>query len=330
MLKDSHGRRITDLRVGVTDRCNFRCIYCRAAEPENYEPPEHLLTWPELLRLCTILGRLGLRKIRVTGGEPLVRPGVEEFVARLAALGLYEDVAVTTNGYTLAAKAATLKAAGLNRVNVSLDSLRAERFDAITRTRGALARVLAGIDAAQAAGLAPVKVNAVIVRGFNDDEIADFARFARDRALVMRFIEFMPLDADHIWDRTRVVTAGEMRRALESAGLPLAELPRQYDSETALRYRFADGAPGEIGLVAPVSEPFCGKCSRIRLTADGKIRTCLFSRVDHDLRGLLRAGAPDGEIAGEVERIVAMKEDGHHINDPDFAPPSRTMVFIGG
>ena len=179
MLKDSHGRRITDLRVGVTDRCNFRCIYCRAAEPENYEPPEHLLTWPELLRLCTILGRLGLRKIRVTGGEPLVRAGVEEFVARLSALGLYEDVALTTNGYTLATKAATLRAAGLNRVNVSLDSLRAERFDAITRTRGALARVLAGIDAAQAAGLAPVKVNAVIVRGFNDDEIADFARFAR-------------------------------------------------------------------------------------------------------------------------------------------------------
>ncbi len=330
MLKDSYGRRITDLRVGVTDRCNFRCIYCRAAEPENYEPPEHLLTWQELLRLCTILGRLGLRKIRVTGGEPLVRAGVEEFVARLAALGLYEDVAVTTNGYALAGKAATLRAAGLNRVNVSLDSLRAERFDAITRTRGALARVLAGLDAARGSGLAPVKVNAVIVRGFNDDEIADFARFARDRGLIMRFIEFMPLDADHIWDRTRVVTAGEMRWALESAGLPLAELPRQYDSETALRYRFADGAPGEIGLVAPVSEPFCGKCSRIRLTADGKIRTCLFSRVDHDLRGLVRAGAPDGEIAGEVERIVAMKEDGHHINDPDFAPPSRTMVFIGG
>jgi len=330
MLKDNHGRRLTDLRVGVTDRCNFRCIYCRAAEPENYEPPEHLLTWPELLRLCDVLGRLGLRKVRVTGGEPLVRPGVEEFVARLAALGHYEDVAVTTNGYTLAGKAATLRAAGLNRVNVSLDSLRPERFDAITRTRGALERVLAGIDAAQAAGLAPVKVNAVIVRGFNDDEIAEFARFARERGLVMRFIEFMPLDADHIWDRTRVVSAAEMRRQLEAAGLPLEELPRNYASETALRYRFADGAPGEIGLVAPVSEPFCGKCSRLRLTADGKIRTCLFSRADHDLRGLLRGGAPDSEIAAEVERIVEMKEDGHHINDPGFAPPSRTMVFIGG
>ncbi|MBI4465868.1 MAG: GTP 3',8-cyclase MoaA [Acidobacteria bacterium] len=330
MLTDKFGRQITDLRVSVTDRCNFRCIYCRASEPENYQPPEHLLSWPELERLCGILGRLGLRKIRVTGGEPLVRPGVEEFIARLAALGLYDDIAITTNGYTLAEKAPTLKAAGLNRVNVSLDSLRPERFDRITRTRGALKRVLAGIEAAQAGGLDPVKVNAVIVRGFNDDEISDFARFARHRGLVMRFIEFMPLDADHIWDRTRVVPAAEMRRGLEAAGLPLEELPRHYASETALRYRFADGGPGEIGLVAPVSEPFCGKCSRIRLTADGKIRTCLFSQFDHDLRGLLRAGAPESEVTAEVERIVEMKEDGHHINDPDFVPPNRTMVFIGG
>ena len=329
-LKDSFGRTITDLRVSVTDRCNFRCIYCRSAEPENYQPPEHLLTWPELLRLCRVLGQLGLRKIRVTGGEPLVRPGIEEFIARLADLGLYEDIAVTTNGYTLAGKAARLRAAGVNRVNVSVDSLQDSRFDAITRTRGALGRVLAGIEAAQAAGLGPVKVNAVIVRGFNDDEILAFARFARDRNLVMRFIEFMPLDADHIWDRSRVVPAQEIRRALTSAGLPLEELPRNYASETALRYRFADGNGAEIGLVAPVSEAFCGKCSRIRLTADGKIRTCLFSRADHDLRGLVRNGASDADIAAEVARIVGVKEDGHHINDPDFAPPSRTMVFIGG
>ncbi|MGH7753527.1 MAG: GTP 3',8-cyclase MoaA, partial [Gemmatimonadales bacterium] len=245
-------------------------------------------------------------------------------------LGLYEDIALTTNGFALAEKAATLKAAGLGRANVSLDSLRADRFDAITRTRGALARVLAGIESAQAAGLDPVKVNAVVVRGFNDDEVADFARFARDRGLVMRFIEFMPLDADHIWDRSRVVTAGEMRRALEAAGLPLEQTPRHAASETALRYRFADGAPGEIGLVAPVSEPFCGKCSRIRLTADGKIRTCLFSRLDHDLRGLLRAGASEADIAAEIECIVTMKEDGHHINDPYYVQPNRTMLLIGG
>ncbi len=329
MLKDKLGREITDLRVSVTDRCNFRCIYCRSAEPENYQPPEHLLTWPELLRLCGILGRLGLRKIRVTGGEPLVRPGVEEFIARLAALGLYDDIAMTTNGYTLDARAATLHAAGLHRLNVSLDSLRPERFDAITRTHGALRRVLAGIDAAQASPLAPVKVNVVVVRGFNDDEIVAFARLAREKGWILRFIEFMPLDADHIWDRTRVVPAAEIRRTLEGAGLPLVPLPRNYSSETALRYRFADGT-GEIGLVAPVSEPFCGKCSRIRLTADGKIRTCLFSQADHDLRGLLRGGASDADVAAEVEGIIQWKEEGHHINEADYRPPNRTMVFIGG
>lgn len=329
MLKDKLGREITDLRVSVTDRCNFRCIYCRSAEPENYQPPEHLLTWAELLRLCGILGRLGLRKIRVTGGEPLVRPGVEEFIARLAALGLYDDIAMTTNGYTLDARAATLHAAGLHRLNISLDSLRPERFDAITRTRGTLQRVLDGIDAAQASPLAPVKVNVVVVRGFNDDEIVNFARAAREKGWILRFIEFMPLDADHIWDRTRVVSAAEIRRTLEGAGLPLVPLPRNYSSETALRYRFADGQ-GEVGLVAPVSEPFCGKCSRIRLTADGKIRTCLFSQADHDLRGLLRGGATDADVAAEVEAIIQWKEEGHHINEPDYHPPNRTMVFIGG
>ncbi|HXE75115.1 MAG TPA: GTP 3',8-cyclase MoaA [Candidatus Xenobia bacterium] len=329
MLKDKLGREITDLRVSVTDRCNFRCIYCRSAEPENYQPPEHLLTWPELLRLCDILGRLGLRKIRVTGGEPLVRPGLEDFIARLAALGYYDDIAMTTNGYTLAERVHTLRAAGLQRLNISLDSLRPERFDAITRTRGALTRVQAGIDAAQRTPLAPVKVNVVVVRGFNDDEIVDFARAARREGWILRFIEFMPLDADHIWDRTRVVPAAEIRRTLEAAGLPLVPLPRNYASETAQRFRFADGT-GEVGLVAPVSEPFCGKCSRIRLTADGKIRTCLFSEADHDLRGLVRGGASDAEVATEVEAIIQWKEEGHHINEPDFRPPSRTMVFIGG
>jgi len=192
-----------------------------------------------------------------------------------------------------------------------------------------LSRVLAGIEAAQAAGLAPVKVNVVVVRGFNDDEIVDFACAARTHGWLLRFIEFMPLDADHIWDRTRVVSAAEIRRALEGAGLPLVPLPRNYSSETALRYRFADGA-GEVGLVAPVSEPFCGKCSRIRLTADGKIRTCLFSHADHDLRGRVRNGATDADIAGEIEAIIQLKEEGHHINDPDYRPPNRTMVFIGG
>ncbi|MFQ5816479.1 MAG: GTP 3',8-cyclase MoaA [Terriglobia bacterium] len=327
-LTDGFGRTITDLRVSVTDRCNFRCIYCRAAEPENYMPGDHLLTWPEHRRLCRILAQLGIRKIRVTGGEPLVRPGVEDFIRWLREQAVFEDIALTTNGFSLAEKVDALKAAGLHRVNVSLDSLRAGRFDRITRSRGALARVRAGIEAANAAGLAPVKVNVVIVRGFNDDEILDFAEFARRRKLVMRFIEFMPLDADHIWERDRVVTAVEMLAQLRQID-DLVALPRQVASETALRYRFADGS-AEIGVVAPVSRPFCGQCSRIRLTADGKIRTCLFSVADHDLRGLLRNGVADAVIARTIEEIVAHKEEGHRINQPDFVPPSRTMVFIGG
>ncbi|MFQ5926278.1 MAG: GTP 3',8-cyclase MoaA, partial [Terriglobia bacterium] len=300
-LNDSFGRTITDLRVSVTDRCNFRCIYCRSAEPENYLPGAHLLTWPEHKRLCCILADLGIRKIRVTGGEPLVRRGVEDFIRWLRSEALFEDIALTTNGFSLAEKAPALKAAGLDRVNVSLDSLRADRCDRITRTRGALARVLVGIKAAEATGLAPVKVNAVIVRGFNDDEILDFAEFGRSHKLVMRFIEFMPLDADHIWDRNCVVTAEEMLARLYQID-DLVELPRQVTSETALRYRFADGS-AEIGIVAPVSRPFCGQCSRIRLTADGKIRTCLFSVADHDLRGLLRNGVSDAVIARTIEEI---------------------------
>jgi cyclic pyranopterin phosphate synthase len=330
VLRDTYGREISDLRVSVTDRCNFRCIYCRSAEPENYEPPEQLLTWSELLRLCEILADLGIRKIRITGGEPLVRRGLENFLSALGSLGSFEDISLTTNGFSLAERASALKAAGLQRVNISVDSLRPPRFDAITRTQGALARVLGSIGAARAAGLAPVKVNAVIVRGFNDDEIADFARFARQQGLVLRFIEFMPLDADHIWDRRRVVTAAEILTILQAAGLKLEERPRHYASETARRFGYADGVGGEIGLVAPVSEPFCGQCSRIRLTADGKIRTCLFSQSDHDLRRLLRNGTSDRTIAAEVERIVEKKEDGHHINDPDYVAPNRTMVFIGG
>ena len=330
MLRDSQGRTITDLRVSVTDRCNFRCVYCRSAEPENYEPPENLLTWEELLRLTDLFGQMGIRKVRVTGGEPLVRKGLEEFIAKLAAQGHFDDISMTTNGLSLGQRAVALKEAGLNRINISIDSLRPERFDKITRTPGALDAVLEGIDAAQDAGLSPVKVNVVLVRGINDDEIVDFAHFAQEHGLVMRFIEFMPLDADHIWDRERVVTAGEIRQVLQGAGLRFLPLPRHYAGETALRYGFADGGPGEIGIVAPVSEPFCGNCSRIRLTADGKIRTCLFSRTDHDLREMLRGNASEESIVERIESIIDTKEDGHRINDPDFEPANRTMVFIGG
>ena len=326
MMHDKFGRQITDLRISVTDRCNFRCVYCRSANHENYRPDGELLTWPELDRLARIFLGLGIRKIRVTGGEPLVRPGVEDFIARLHSMGA-EDLSMTTNGHLLAERCDRLVAAGLRRINISLDSLDPAKFERITRTRS-FVNVMAGIKAVQASRLRPAKVNAVLVRGLNDDEVEAFARFAREQGIIMRFIEFMPLDADRAWTRDLMVTAAEVKRRIE-ARWPLAQIPHER-SETARKYRFADGAPGEIGLIAPVSEPFCGFCSRIRLTADGKLRTCLFSKDDHDLKFLLRDGATDDDIAFYIQSVVAEKEAGHRINEPDFVPPSRTMVFIGG
>jgi cyclic pyranopterin phosphate synthase len=284
-----------------------------------------LLQWDELDRLARILVGLGIRKIRVTGGEPLVRAGVEEFIARLRRLGV-SDLSMTTNGHLLADRCDRLVAAGLNRINISLDSLDPGKFEKITRTRS-FEKVIAGIDAAQASPLRPVKVNAVLVRGLNDDEVEAFAEFARERDLIMRFIEFMPLDADRHWTRDLVVTAAEIHRRI-TARWKLEPIPHER-SETARKYKFAEGR-GEIGLVAPVSQPFCGFCSRIRLTADGKLRTCLFSKEDHDLKWLLRNGASDDDIAAEIRGVVLEKEKGHRINEPDFVPPSRTMVFIGG
>jgi len=324
-LTDKFGRRITDLRISVTDRCNFRCVYCRSADPENHMPGDELLRWDELERLAGILVRLGIRKVRVTGGEPLVRDGVEDFIAHLKEIGV-ADLSMTTNGHLLAERCDRLVAAGLNRINISLDSLDPVLFERVTRTKS-FGKVIAGIDAAQASPLRPVKVNAVLVRGLNEGEVEGFAEFARERDLIMRFIEFMPLDADRHWSRELVVTAAEVKRRIE-ARWPLVPIAREH-SETALKYRFADGR-GEIGLVAPVTQPFCGHCSRIRLTADGKLRTCLFSKDDHDLKFLLRGGASDDEIAAEIRAIVDDKEEGHRINEPDFHPPSRTMVYIGG
>jgi GTP 3',8-cyclase len=324
-LHDKFGRQISDLRISVTDRCNFRCVYCRSANPENHMAEHALLRWDELERLARILVAHGIRKVRVTGGEPLVRPGVEDFIAQLHALGV-SDLSLTTNGQLLPERCERLVAAGLNRINISLDSLDRAKFEKITRTRS-FDRVIAGIDAAQASALRPVKVNAVLVRGLNDDEIEAFAEFARDRDLVMRFIEFMPLDADRTWTRDLVVPAEEVRRRIE-ARWPLVPVAHER-SETARKFKFADGR-GEIGLIAPVTQPFCGFCSRIRLTADGKLRTCLFSRDDHDLRGLLRNGASDADISAAIHEIVMDKEEGHRINQPDFVPPSRTMVYIGG
>jgi len=324
-LHDKFGRQITDLRISVTDRCNFRCVYCRSADPENHMDWRELLTWGELERLARILIGLGIRKVRVTGGEPLAREGLEDFVAALRGLGA-QDVSITTNGRGLAERCDRLVRSGLNRVNISLDSLDPAKFERITRTK-AFRQVMDGIDAAQASPLRSVKVNAVLVRGLNDDEVEAFAEFARQRNLVMRFIEFMPLDADRHWTRELVVPAAEVKRRIE-ARWPLVPVAHER-SETARKYRFADGQ-GEIGLVAPVTQPFCGFCSRIRVTADGKLRTCLFSTEDRDLKFLLRNGAGDQEIARLIEQIVEEKEEGHRINEPDFVPPSRTMVFIGG
>ena len=312
----------------MTDRCNFSCVYCKSADPKNYFPHRDLLTWDEFLRLARVLAGLGISKVRVTGGEPLLRAGVIEFIDQLGKIEGLEDVAVTTNGYLLPEMAKELAAAGRPRVTVSLDSLNPEKFAKMTRTPASFENVMVGIDAALAAGLKPVKVNIVLVRGFNDDEVVEFARLGRTQDLVVRLIEFMPLDADHTWSRELVVTAREVLAAIHPV-FPLVEIPRRSPSETALRYRFADGR-GEIGIIAPVSIPFCGQCSRIRLTADGKLRTCLFSLKEHDVRHLVHNGATDSDIARFFDRAVHQKEPGHRINEPDFVQPRRTMVYIGG
>lgn len=325
-LFDQFGRQIVDLRISITDRCNYRCVYCRSADPENYRAHDQILSWPELERLAQIFVSLGIRKIRITGGEPLVREGVEGFIGKLRDLGV-ADLSMTTNGHLLAERADRLLAAGLKRINVSLDSLDPVKFERIVRV-SSFDTVLRGIEVAQKTRLAPVKVNAVLVRGLNDDEVEAFASFARERGVVMRFIEFMPLDADRHWSRNLVVPASEVFERIH-ARWPLEQIPHE-KSETARKYRFKDGAPGEIGLIAPVTQAFCGHCSRIRLTADGKLRTCLFSKGDHELRELLRGSSSDEEVRARIRAVVMEKEAGHGINEPGFVPPSRTMVFIGG
>ncbi|PWT92053.1 MAG: GTP 3',8-cyclase MoaA [Blastocatellia bacterium] len=345
VLKDAYNRPIRDLRVSLTDRCNFRCFYCLPHGEPPIAPKDQMLSYEEIAYVCEIFVALGIEKIRLTGGEPMMRRDIETIIGKLSQLKLsdklqlvdeinnqkpqgLQDLALTTNGYFLPDRAQSLKDAGLDRITISLDSLKRDVFKRMTGV-DVLDRVLTGIDAARKADLKPIKINAVIVRGHNEDEVADFAAFAREHDVKMRFIEFMPLDSGHDWSRADVVSGREIRERI-NARFPLEPIDVPRGSETSSRYRFVDGAPGEIGIIAPVTEPFCGACSRIRLTADGQIRTCLFSTVEHSLRDVLRSGASREEIVDYIKAVVLKKEPRHFINDPGFVAPSRTMSFIGG
>jgi cyclic pyranopterin phosphate synthase len=326
-LTDSYGRAIGDLRISVTDRCNFRCTYCIPVENIEWKPKDQILSYEEIVRVVRVAARFGIRKIRLTGGEPLLRPGLTHLIRELSSIDGIDDLALTTNGKLLASMAHELRAAGLKRLNVSLDSLQEAKFQRMTK-RNALGDVLEGIEAAGRAGFERIRVNAVIIRGVNDDEILDFARFAREHGHSVRFIEFMPLDSGHFWTREQVVSGSEILQQLRNA-FPLVDVQPGHRAETARRYGFAD-APGEIGVIAPVTAPFCGNCNRLRLTADGQLRTCLFSMREHDLRAVLRTSTDDAAISNFLTTAVLMKEAGHRINEPKFVAPERSMSCIGG
>jgi cyclic pyranopterin phosphate synthase len=346
-LIDSHGRVLRDLRISLTDRCNFRCLYClpetEAAQNfyrghwarmpdskpivQEWVPRSHLLTFEEIERVVRLVARLGITKIRLTGGEPLLRHDVEQVVARIAAIPGIDDLAMTTNGFLFAAKAAALRAAGLRRVSFSLDSLDRDNFKRMTGRDG-LESVLQSIRLARELGFAPVKVNAVVIREINDHEIEALAAFAREAGVSLRFIEFMPLDSARAWQKEMVMPGAEILARLR-ARFSLQPAPNDNPSSTSKRWVHADGG-GEIGIIAPVSEPFCGHCNRIRLTADGKVRTCLFSVIEHDLRSRLRSGADEPALEEWLRGVVWQKEARHHIGEPDFVPASRSMSCIGG
>src|ERR1700758_104272 len=327
-LRDKFGRPITDLRIAITDHCNYKCVYCRTGnEGALYRD----LPIADYLRMARVFAGLGIKKVRLTGGEPLLRKGIIELVRDLAKLRSLDgeplELALTTNGHLLAEMAQPLKDAGLDRVTVSMDAVDRDRFARITRVPNGYDNVLAGIHAPRRAGLEPVKVNCVLLRGFNEDQIVPFGKFAREEGVVLRFIEFMPLEEDRVWSPDVVVTLKEILARMAEFR-PLVEIAHGR-SETARRYRFDDGL-GEIGIIAPVSHPFCGHCSRIRITSDGKLRTCLFSVWDHDLYELMRRGASDEKLVEFIRKTVEQKEERHHIGEPGFVPASRTMVHIGG
>ena len=347
-LIDSHGRVLRDLRVSVTDRCNFRCMYClpeteaaqnfyrghwaRLPNPApiglQWVPRSNLLSFEEIERVVRLAAAFGIQKIRLTGGEPLLRHNLEALVAMISKIPGIEDLAMTTNGFLFADKARALRDAGLRRVSFSMDSLDRGNFKKITGRDG-LDEVLKSIELAQQLGFDPVKVNAVIIRDINDHELEALADFARERGVAFRFIEFMPLDSARAWQKDMVVSGAEILGRLQ-ARFELEPVKSDNASSTSKRWRFSDRPNGEIGIIAPVSEPFCGHCNRIRLTADGKIRTCLFSVIEHDLRSLLRGGSCENEISQWLKNVVWQKEARHHIGEPDFQPASRSMSCIGG
>lgn len=329
-LRDGHKRTLTDLRLSVTDRCNYKCVYCRTG---NDGAQFSELPIADYARIIRVFVSLGIEKIRLTGGEPLLRNGLLDLVRETAKLrpafsSKPLDIAITTNGHLLAPLAKPLKEAGLSRITISMDAVDPETFTRITRVPGGFQKVRDGIRAAQDAGLGPIKINCVLLRGFNDTQIEAFAEFSRREQVIVRFIEFMPLEEDRTWSPETVVPMKEIVERLNKVR-PLVALAPNHLSETARRFTFDDGL-GEIGIIAPVSEPFCGHCSRVRLTSDGKLRTCLFSQSDHDLIGLMYRGATDDEMSSWIRRIVQGKEARHHIGEPGFLKPSRSMVHIGG
>ena len=325
-LIDTFGRIADDLRISVTDRCNFRCTYCMPAEGLQWLPKEEILTFEELTRLLALFVRLGVRGLKITGGEPTIRADLPTLVEMFRSVGPELDMSITTNGMLLDRLAAPLAAAGVDRATVSCDSLLQHRFAEMTR-RDALDKVLAGIRAAEAAGLTPIKINTVVIGGTNDDEVVDFARWARETGYEVRFIEYMPLDAQHAWERAKVVSGARILDAIDAA-FPLAA--RHHDMEPATTYAFADGSPGTVGVIASVTEPFCDTCNRLRLTAEGQFRTCLFALDETDLRGPMRDGASDDELETMIRAAVWKKWSGHRVNHPDFVQPARSMSAIGG
>ena len=327
-LKDTFGRVIDDLRISLTDRCNFRCVYCMPAEGMTWLPKQEILTFEEILRLARIFFDLGVRTVRLTGGEPLMRQDIDVLIEGLTRLKPDLDLSMTTNGFFLKEKAGRLAEAGLRRINVSLDSLRPQRFERMVRRDGQLVfKILDGMRVAREAGLSPIKINCVVMRDCNDDELVDFARLGRENSYQVRFIEYMPLDAQGEWSMKTVVPSTEILARIHGV-FPL--IPASGNgAEPATLHRFADGH-GSVGVIASVTEPFCDRCNRIRITADGQLRTCLSALGEHNIKRLLRSGAPDEEIAEFIITAVWKREPGHKINQPDFVKPARPMSAIGG